>query len=182
MVRQIISLAALCTLTCAATVATGPGEPVTVSREQVAGAIQEAGIHASVAELEVLAKVSSRTGVKLHVARIIRESAGTALAELHCQARQCLPFYVLVHNARIAEGAAAPFRPATGSRSAAAHPLLERGKAVTLLIESADLRIALPVISLESGAQGEVIRVASPDHKRVYRAEIVDKTTVRSAL
>jgi hypothetical protein len=30
--------------------------------------------------------------------------------------------------------------------------------------------------------QGQIIRVTSPDHKRVYRAEIVNKTTVRSAL
>jgi hypothetical protein len=181
-VKQIISLVALCTLSWAATIASGSGQLVPVSREQVAGAIQAAGFDASAIQLQLLSNVTSPAGTTLHVAKISRESAGTALAELHCPARQCLPFYVLVHDTRIAEGAAVPFRQQGVSRSAPARPLLERGRTITLMIERSDFRIVLPVISLESGMQGQIIRVTSPDHKRVYRAEIVNKTTVRSAL
>jgi hypothetical protein len=50
-----------------------------------------------------------------------------------------------------------------------------------LLIEGANSRIVLPVVSLEGGLKGEVIKVASPDRKRIYRAEIMSNTTVRSS-
>ncbi len=62
----------------------------------------------------------------------------------------------------------------------AARPLITRGQALTLLIDGANSRIVLPVISLESGGPGEAIKVASPDRKRIYPAEIVNSTTVRS--
>ena len=178
--RHGIWLALLCAGAFAAPVMPSGSERVAVSREQIAGAMQSAGIDATADQLQLLSNVTSLAGARLRVARVKRQAGDTALAELNCQERQCLPFYVLVHDAHIADGGAIAAPPS--SKPAETHPLIRRGSAMTLLIENADFRIVLPVVSLESGAQGQVITVTSPDRKRTYRAEIVNGTTVRSAL
>ena len=180
-IMQGISLVALCTAACAATIAPATGERVAVSREQIAGAMQAAGFETTVAQLQLLSNVTALAGAAIRVAKVKTESAGTALAELHCKKKQCLPFYVLVHDGNFAKDVAIiADRASTGTPTA--HPLIERGKPVTLLIENADLRIVLPAVSLEGGMQGQIIKVASPDRKRIYRAEVVSGTTVRSTL
>lgn len=181
-IRHVISLVALCTAACAATVATADSGRVAVSREQIADAMQSAGLTAAPAQLQLLSNVTSLPGAKLRVAKVTKQSSETALAELSCAARRCLPFYVLVHDTQLEHNHAAFPRSSTNGTSAAVRPLIVRGTPVTLLMEGANSRIILPVVSLEGGRQGEIIKVASPDRKRTYRAEIVSNTTVRSTL
>jgi Chaperone for flagella basal body P-ring formation len=181
-IRQSIGLVVLCAVACAATVTPASSQRTMVSREQIADAMQSAGFDTSASQLQLLSNVTSLLGATLRVAKVTRESADTALAELNCQKRRCLPFYVLVHDADFASSTAITPVHTSGCNPAETHPLIGRGKSVTLIITTADLRIVLPAISLEGGKQGQVIRVTSPDRKRTYRAEVVNSTTVRSTL
>lgn len=180
-IRQGISLVALCTVACFAA-SPGSGQRAAVSREQIANALQSAGFDTTATQLQLLSTVTSMAGARLRVAKVKTESAGTALAELNCEERRCLPFYVLVHDTDFTKDEAIAALRVTRGCPAKEHPLLPRGKPVTLLIENANLRIVLPAISLEGGMQGQIIKVTSPDRKRVYRAEVVNNTTVRSTL
>ena len=177
-IRQMIAVAVLSMLASAATVTPGSGR-VAVSPEQIADAMQSAGFATTVDQLQMLTNATSVAGAKLRVAKVTPQSPDTALAQLICPARQCLPFYVLVHDARVASSPK-PLASPSPVDLATKHPLIARGKPVTLLIENANLRIVLPAISLESGAHGQVIKVSSPDHKRKYKAEVVSATLVRS--
>ena len=176
-----MSLMALCAVLSAATIATA-AERVLVSREQIIDAMQSAGLTTTAAQLQLLSNVTSLPGATLRVAKVTKQSPETALAELDCTARQCLPFYVLLHDTQPLTGHAILDRKTAKSLSDAERPLIARGKPVTLLIEGANSRIVLPVVSLECGRQGEIIKVASPDRKRIYRAEVMSGMTVRSTL
>ncbi len=181
-IRQSIGLVTLCAVACAATITATNSQRTVVSREQIADAMRSAGYDTSASQLQLLSNVTSLAGTTIRVAKVTRESADTVLAELNCGKRQCLPFYVLVHDADIACSAVEPFPRTAGGNSSEAHPLISRGKAVTLIITTEDLRIVLPAVSMESGMQGQIIKVASPDRKRIYRAEVISRTTVRSTL
>ena len=181
-VRQFIPMVVLCTVACAAPITPVTSERIKVSRERIVEAMQAAGFETSPAQLELLSNVTSTSGASLRVAKVRQESAGTMLAQLNCQERQCLPFYVLVHGAYIENNTVTTAsRTASGNRTEA-RPLIARGKPLTLIIETTSLRIVLPAVSMEGGIQGQVIRVSSPDHKQVYRAEVVSDTTVRGTL
>ena len=181
-IRQLISLVALSTVACAATLDAPSGGRISVSLDQIASVMQSAGLTATVAQLQLLSNVTVPPGATLRMAKVTKQSPETALAEFSCSARGCLPFYVLVHDKQLAGSRALSSRETAVSASEKVHPLIERGKSVTLLMEGANSRIVLPVVSLEGGKQGEIIKVTSPDHKRTYRAEIVNNTTVRSTL
>jgi len=177
-IREMIAVAALSAAASAATVAP-IRDRVVVSREQIADAMQAAGFETTTDQLQLLSTVTLNAGASLRVAKVTTQSAGTALAQLNCPARQCLPFYVLVHDAQVASSPMQVARSLAGN-SLQARPLLKRGKPVTLVMENANLRIVLPAISLQSGARGQTIKVSSPDHKRNYKAEVVSETLVRS--
>ena len=51
--------------------------------------------------------------------------------------------------------------------------VIRGGDHATLILESPDFRMRFPVICLQSGVRGQRVRVASPDHKQFYEAEIV---------
>ena len=178
-IRQILLLAMLNALACGATVASVASERIAVSRTQIADAMQAAGFETTADQLQMLSNVTSIAGARLRVAKVTTQSPDTALAKLNCPARECLPFYVLVHDAQVA-AAPAIVTPAAKIEKTGTQPLIKRGKPVTLLIESPNLRIVLPAISLQSGEPGQTIKVSSPDHKRNYRAEVVSEKLVRS--
>jgi hypothetical protein len=181
-IRQVMLLAAICTALLAATVSAEASERVTVSREQIVDAMQLAGFNTTATQLQLLSNVTSLPGATLRLAKFTKQSSETALAELDCKARQCLPFYVLVHDIQLTHGHAIFSGRNPNGPVSVTHPLISRGKPLTLLIQGANSRIVLPVVSLEGGGQGDVIKVSSPDRKRIYQAEIVSNTTVRSTL
>ena len=88
----------------------------------------------------------------------------------------CLPFFATVAwNGNLAE-LPKESRPTALQRTTAeavSPPAMHAGKRVTLIIAHDRLRIQLAVIALQNGSVGQVIRVASPDYKQVYRAEVL---------
>ena len=185
-VRQLVWLGALCiSVQAGARAQTGGWVPV--SPEQVASAMRAAGVDTNADRIQMLASVTTAPGATLRVAKKVEESPNTMLAELACRVRrQCLPFYVLIHVDPVASAVAKPAGsrqiPASAVSSFEEHPLVARGQPVTLIIENATSRIVLPAICLQAGVHGQAIRVASPDRKRTYRAEVINEKTVRSTL
>jgi len=51
--------------------------------------------------------------------------------------------------------------------------VLRSGDPATMVFNNRFLHISMPVICLQSGRQGQTIRVASIDHRRFYKAEIM---------
>lgn len=185
--RRLVWLAALCMFSYAGTGVQESSGRTAVSREQVADAMQSAGIEARADQVQVLAHVTASPGATLRVARKVRKSSNSVLAELVCgQPRECLPFYALIHYntdptpvTKLTESSPSPVSARSEVKR---HPLVGRGQPVTLIIENADFRIVLSAICLEAGLHGQTIRVASPDRKRFYTAEVVSNKIVRSTL
>lgn len=67
--------------------------------------------------------------------------------------------------------------PKTGSQI-----VLHAGSHAVLLIDDDHLHMRLPVVCLENGVLGAVIRVASGDRKHMYRAEVLDGNSLKGRL
>jgi hypothetical protein len=90
---------------------------------------------------------------------------------------QVLPFYVTVEEPpRTAGGLLSSHASKARLPKPAAPPaimLVTRGKPAKLVVETQTLRMTAVVTPLESGAQGQVIRVKNLDTQRVFKAEVV---------
>ena len=103
------------------------------------------------------------------------------------QSGQCLPFMVVadLHNpaaALAAQRQLAPHTEAKASGQGTAGEMLRAGQHATLLLEDERMRISLPVISIDTGAPGAQVRVASLDRKQTFRAVVSAAATVRGVL
>jgi flagella basal body P-ring formation protein FlgA len=58
---------------------------------------------------------------------------------------------------------------------------MRAGAHATLVMDDDRAHIQIAVISLENGLAGHRIRVASPDHKQVYVAEVVNASLLRKS-
>jgi hypothetical protein len=93
----------------------------------------------------------------------------------------CLPFYAIVSwKGAAGESSAKAFLPSSlESLAPKSKVTMSAGTPATLVMGDENIHIQLKVVSLESGPRGGLIRVASPDHKTVYVAEIVSANLVR---
>jgi BMFP domain-containing protein YqiC len=182
--RSHVNKLAWCMMLCAS-VATAAGqaraaERVAISAQQIADAMAATGATVRAAQVKFISQVSASTeGSRLEVVSVKNHDA-QATVKLRCRNRQeCLPFYVLVEDVGPTPPVFIPVKEATrqGTRQApgAALPLamVRGGDRATLVLESSDLRISLPVICLQSGGQGQKVRVSSPDHKQFFEGEVV---------
>jgi len=99
---------------------------------------------------------------------------------------ECLPFFVAVRGSK-----AQPVLAAVADRPPAANlPVksdstsftLMAGSRATLLLEGDHVHIQVPVVCLQNGAVGQTIRVASPDHKQTYVAQVMGNNVLRGRL
>jgi hypothetical protein len=141
----------------------------------VADAMELTGTAVNPDQIEFLSGGNKiREGAEVRVLKVTNRTDGVLKVELRCQDNhECLPFYVLVHgldrvNLTLPEKRA---QPVTAAR--APQNLIRGGDHATLILESRDSRISMPVICLQSGVRGQTIRVASTDRKQVFDAEIV---------
>ena len=163
---------------------TPQADRIAISREHVASAMAEAGWKVSPEQVKLLSQISfAARDTWLQVVRVTHWQENKLKVELRCHdPRACLPFYVLINQVGTAD------KPGqTQSTDAEAHsgerhrepqitvekPLMRSGDPATLTFRDKGLSITMPVICLQSGSQGQMIRVASADHKRFYKAEIV---------
>ena len=88
----------------------------------------------------------------------------------------CLPFYAVVSwpsNSPAPLPANIPTKAGVTMMAAGTH--------ATLLMDDGRAQIQMPVVSLERGPVGRRIRVATPDHKRMYLAEVVTANQLKAS-
>ena len=108
-----------------------------------------------------------------------------SLVKLGCHSLStCLPFYSIVTRPDGAtESAAVQRRVSPTAVNATTKPnagvIMRAGTHATLVMDDARAHVEVAVISLESGIAGHKIRVASPDHKQVYVAEVVSANLLK---
>jgi hypothetical protein len=98
----------------------------------------------------------------------------------------CLPFYAVVS---LPEGTTGRATGAAGVSTAAGNAafkpsagvIMHAGARATLVMDDDRSHIQVSVISLESGSVGHRIRVASPDHKQVYVAEVISASLLKGS-
>jgi len=163
-----------------------------ISAQSVANALTAAGVPVNSAQVRFLSPVSA-TGhdSSLQVVEIARWAGDTAKVQLRCRDRRaCLPFYVLLTGAGKTDTRGQTLQPTSGISSGgqgaieafAKQTLIRDGDPATLVFDDSRLRISLPVICLQSGSRGQTIRVESRDHKRFFKARIVESGLLKATL
>lgn len=99
----------------------------------------------------------------------------------------CLPFFAVLqrHGPGKASATASQLgleSPRTPSTTYAKSAVLRAGTRAVFLLQTEHMRITIPVVSIDSGAPGAEVRVASLDHKQLYHGVVSDSTTVRGTL
>jgi len=154
---------------------------IAITPQHVAGAMADAGWKVGPGQVKLLSQVTSTVrDAWLEVVKVTRWQENQLKVELRCHdPRVCLPFYVLVTEYATADKAGPVLaadadvakQPALGTLKE--KPLMRSGDPALLTFADKGLKITMPVICLENGQRGQRIRVASADHKRFYKAEIV---------
>jgi hypothetical protein len=94
----------------------------------------------------------------------------------------CLPFYAVVSWRKEQAWQAPNLSSATPTGLKPNVAITMRaGARATLVMDDDRAHIQIAVISLENGIAGHWIRVASPDHKQVYVAEVVNASLLRKS-
>jgi hypothetical protein len=171
-----------------------PRQRFALTVRQVAQTLTDKGIRTTDQEVSLLAKVvATEPNPALDVLSV--DPLGDQSAGEHAETRfrirmachlpgRCLPFYALVKwpegvvehadgssTASIASGILAPKRSGDFT--------IRSGDYATLVMDDQRARIRVSVVSLENGVIGQKIRVASPDHKQKYVAEVVGASLLK---
>ena len=156
--------------------------PARIGPQQIAAALSSGSMAVSPFQVMLPSAVTARSSdPALDVLSIETMDGARSKVKMRCRKNgACLPFYAIVswRSPEISERAAQQW---LGLRPSALNPqppvgepwLVRAGDAATLVLESAHVRIQLPVICLANGGAGKSIRVTTTDHKKIYRAEVV---------
>ena len=159
-----------------------------ISTRHITHALLQAGVPTSGLQVELLSPVSSTNiNPAINVVNISKWKENSFKALLKCQDNtQCLPFYVLLHKSEGTEIPAPLMNAAELQREPVKKlvekPLIKTGQRATLVLKSQTMQITLPVVCLENGNKGQRIRVASPDRKQNYQAEVVQAGLLEGTL
>lgn len=157
-----------------------------VSSSQVADAMREAGRPVNADRIRLLSSVRTRRpNATLQLVSVGEWQDDMHKAEMRCTDRSaCLPFYVLVRDSLLASLAVSQ-RPDQLQGNPVVTPRthdVHIGERATLVLERNESRIVMRVVCAQNGDRGQKIRVASPDRKRFYEAEVVEPGFLRGTL
>jgi hypothetical protein len=161
---------------------------------QVARALSESGIQTTGEQVSLLTRVvATEPSPKLDILSVEKLGNGP-LAEHSVRARvklachlpgKCLPFYAMMSSPQTAAGPAIVASSASAfidpRLNANTEVTMKAGTHATLLMDDQRAHIQVTVISLENGMVGHRIRVATPDHKQTYVAEVVNARLLRGS-
>lgn len=165
-----------------------------LTARQVAGALSSSGVQIGEEQVSLLANVVAAdpnpvldivSVEPLDAMTAAKYPGGRSRVKVACHAPGvCLPFYVIV---RFSDGTAAG--AAGGSKSSTAYGselltrksgiLMRAGTHATMVMDDGRSHIQVAVVSLENGLAGHKIRVASPDRKKIYVAEVVSANLLK---
>ena len=158
-------------------------------REEITVTLQKAGLTVAAPQIELPPSITaSRQSPALHVTAAEMLPDSRLRVRLACvQASECQPFLATVtlpEKANALENISAlrsSFSPTLPIRTVES-PGLRAGQRATLLMEDEHMRIALPIVSIDSGSVGSEVRVSSLDRKQSFRGTVLDAQTVRGSL
>ncbi len=155
-------------------------EATIITREQI---ITQLHLTDVALEVEIPKVISRRSQSKLIV--MSRQVNGrTIQLRLRCAESACVPFYVKLrfHDGADANSALLDLQPPAYRRSPnkARCRIVKAGSSAFLEIVSAAVRVRLQVRCLQSGSQGDIIRVRDEQTRRVYSARVIDKDHVKA--
>jgi hypothetical protein len=108
------------------------------------------------------------------------------LVKLACHAQgACLPFYAIVSRQETEADDAPSALSAISSSGVVKQQdaiVIRPGAHAILVMDDARSHVQISVVSLENGIAGHRIHVASPDHKKVYLAEVVSARLLKGSL
>lgn len=189
-------IALLCTIAAVASAGAQPPAPgnYAIGAGQVVNALSAQGMRVTAGQVFLVAEVvAARPDPELDVLAVgphaVTSPAGTrarSWVKLGCRTPgTCLPFYALVAmdstevaGRHVPPRRLGPARTAVPERSAT---VMRAGTHATLELTGPEQRIEVAVISLQGGAMGRTIRVATPDYKQFYRAEIVGANRLKGS-
>jgi len=171
-----------------------PKQRFTLTVQQIAQTLSEKGVQTSDQQVSMLAKVVATEPNPvldvLSVELLDDRSAGQAVesrfrVKMACHlSGRCLPFYAVVRwpqkaadSAANSSGVFRPFGDLVLKQNGAF--TIRSGAHATLVMDEERAHIEVAVISLENGMAGQKIRVASPNHKQVYVAEVVSANLLK---
>jgi hypothetical protein len=177
------------TLWIAATLHAGAQQHFTVTPRQVAHALLQRGLSVDDDQVSLVARIvagSPEPELEVESVQWLGAADGTAIrakVRVVCtQPPACVPFYAVVTW----PAGPLPWTQPTPNRFAAFHPqspiAMRAGSRATLLIDTVQMHLRVPVISLQNGAVGSTIHVASPDRKQTYTATILSPTLLTGSL
>lgn len=186
--RATMTIAAVATalVSCGATSVQASPNRFAITTPDVLAAVSARGVSVQPGQVSFLAPVTAReTAPRLHVAGNRKIGNAETAVRFACESNAvCLPFYVIVRGLDERQEALLSQTPGTRAKSPAKteKPCMRNGDRASLIIESRSMRITLPVIALQSGRVGEIIRVTDAERKKIYRAEISGPGLLKSAL
>jgi hypothetical protein len=162
-----------------------------VTRQQVAHALLRHGLTVADDQVSLVASiVASNPEPELDVDLVqpLGASVGDprirAKVRLVCpQPRACVPFYAIVTWPLDTVLSPLPVLAHAAAVHAPVAPIAMRaGSNAMLIVDTAQMHIRVPVISLQDGSVGSRIHVTSPDRKQNYTATIVSPTLLTGSL
>ncbi len=173
--RSSLKFAAVAALVLSAGASLAAAEKrLVIENPVIADALASAGVEIKVDQIQPLTTpLSSSPNPKLTVESVIPGS-DSLTARLRCQKTTiCLPFLVtLRRDSNHESDAYSTAHPATRTL------LVRNGKKATMLLQGSAFRMTLPVICLQNGARGELVRVISADRKRIFTARVTGNSLV----
>jgi hypothetical protein len=172
----------------AATLPASAQQRFAVTPQQVAQALLRRGLPVAEDRISLVASIVAATAEPDLVVEAMQPLAAIApeprirtQVKLTCpQPRACVPFYAIVtwpvgtlpSNLPVLARAAQP--PAAIA--------IHAGSPAMLLVDTGQMHLRIPVVSLQNGALGSTIHVASPDHKQTYTATVLSPTTLTGSI
>jgi hypothetical protein len=182
------SISTLIVFAAVAWVAASALDRVEISKDAIAAAIRNDGIQAKPEQLTLLTTVvSAGNSPRLQVESVVPWGDHRIRVRLRCSgAGECLPFLVSLNldptsvPAYKIDGVSPVAVP---DRQQGLGTLAVRaGSPATLLIDEDRIHIRVPVICLESGSTGRIIRAVSKDRKQTYHAEVIGTALLKGGL
>jgi hypothetical protein len=148
--------------------------------QAIVKALSQQGIEADPTHIALLGNVIATDpspSFKIVSIRPQLSTTHTAI-ELAClRPTTCLPFYALVDTPT---SIAKPSLVLTSTPTTKPPIVMRTGTSALLLMDDGREHLQISVISMESGPAGRTIRVRTPDHRRIYSAQILNANTLEA--
>jgi hypothetical protein len=159
---------------------------VAVSAEEIAQTLSAQGIRIADDQVSLLANVvATESHPQLDILSVApfggrtstKHAEAQSLVKLGCRRPgTCLPFYVVVKEDEGNSVSGAPGTPVALLKLRAGKNLaitMRSGTHAVLQMDDNRSHVQIAVISLQDGSAGDRIRVASPDRKQIFTAEVI---------